>query len=194
MSPDQVRWKINALAKKYKQCVDNGKHEKFRYFKEMDNIYAQYNVDCDSFTLQNAEVLQKRKATRKCKLPTTPVTELGAKRNPESKAMIELRKLRLANRIESDRSQSKINLEKQWLEYLKRQEDQQKLRDDIFERTLRLREEELELKRKELEMKELIEFKNIEAKGREQEERLQIEKEKCEMLKKIFEKQRKFFK
>lgn len=187
MSPDQVRWKINALAKKYKQCVDSGQHEKFKYFKEMDNIYAQYNVDCDSFTLQNAETLQKRK--RRSQLNTSG-TESGIKSNSESKAMIELRKLRLANRIESDRSQSKINLEKQWLDYLKRQEEQQKWRDDIFERTLKLREEELELKRKELEMKESIELRKIEVREREQEEMLQIEREKCEMLKKIFTKQR----
>ncbi|XP_050345170.1 uncharacterized protein LOC126770065 isoform X2 [Nymphalis io] len=179
MTPDQVRWKINALTKKYKQCVDTGHCMKFKYFKEMDNIYAQYNVDCDSFTI--GEFLHKKKDGKQ---PYTKDTSI--KTNVESKAMIELRKIRLANRIESERSQSKNNLEKQWLEYLKRQEQNKLLQDQIFERNLKLKEEDLQLRRQEIEMKESIEIRKLQLKEQEQDDLLLIEREKCEMLKQIF--------
>lgn len=38
MTADQVRWKINALTKKYKRCINTGQSIKFKYFKEMDDI------------------------------------------------------------------------------------------------------------------------------------------------------------
>ncbi|KAG6459504.1 uncharacterized protein LOC115449498 [Manduca sexta] len=179
MTPDQIRWKINALTKKYKQCIDNGQHEKFRYFKEMDDIYAQYNVDCDSYTI--TDLLHKKKDIGKIQ----PCNE-ELKPCAESKAMIELRKIRLANRIESDRNQGKIQLERQWLEYLKRKEEQNQWRDEMYERHLKIREEELELKKRELELKESLEYKKIELMEKEQEDLLHIEREKCELLKQLF--------
>jgi len=43
MSSDQVRWRINYLTKKYKECVDNNLKSgrspiSFEYFNEMENI------------------------------------------------------------------------------------------------------------------------------------------------------------
>ncbi|KAF9822267.1 hypothetical protein SFRURICE_017542 [Spodoptera frugiperda] len=180
MTPDQVRWKINALAKKYKQCVDNGQHDKFKYFKIMNDIYSQYHVDCDSYAL--TELLHKKKDNR------MSGNDQNSKMTQESKAVIEMRKIRLANRIESDRFQGKIQLEKQWLEYLQRQEEQKQWRDEIYDRNLKLREEELELRRRELEIKETLELKKIELKEKEYRETLQIEREKCELLKEMFSK------
>ncbi|XP_022819909.1 uncharacterized protein LOC111362988 [Spodoptera litura] len=180
MTPDQVRWKINALTKKYKQCVDSGHHDKFKYFKIMNDIYSQYHVDCDSYAL--TELLHKKKDNR------INGSDQNSKMNQESKAVIEMRKIRLANRIESDRFQGKIQLEKQWLEYLQRQEEQKQWRDEIYDRNLKLREEELELRRRELEIKETLELKKIELKEKEYRETLQIEREKCELLKEIFSK------
>ncbi|XP_064071572.1 uncharacterized protein LOC113399880 isoform X2 [Vanessa tameamea] len=179
MTSDQVRWKINALTKKYKQCVDTGHHMKFKYFKEMDNIYAQYNVDCDTFTI--GDFIHKKKDGKQ-----PYIKESSIKINVESKAMIELRKIRLANRIESERTQSKINLEKQWLEYLKRQEHNKLLQDALFERNLKIKEEDLQLRRQEIEMKESIEIRKLQLKEQEQDGLLLIEREKCEMLKQIF--------
>ncbi|XP_047021149.1 uncharacterized protein LOC124631062 [Helicoverpa zea] len=179
MTPDQVRWKINALTKKYKQCVDSGQHDKFKYFKIMNDIYAQYDVDCDSYTL--TELLHRKKDR---KINTN--NDHNVKMNAESKAVIEMRKIRLANRIESDRSQGKIQLEKQWLEYLRRQEEQKQWRDEIYDRNLKLREEELELRKRELEIKETLELKKIQLKEKEYRDTLQIEREKCELLKTIF--------
>ncbi|XP_026742640.1 uncharacterized protein LOC113504508 [Trichoplusia ni] len=183
VTPDQVRWKINALTKKYKQCVDTGHHDKFKYFKIMNDIYAQYHVDCDSYTL--TELLHRKKDSNKVDLN---INDHNIKPFQESKAVIEMRKIRLANRIECDRSQGKLQLEKQWLEYLRRQEEQKQWRDEIYERNLKLREEELELRKKELEIKETLELKKIQLKEKEYRDTLQIEREKCELLKEIFSK------
>lgn len=186
VTPDQVRWKINALAKKYKQCLDNGQHNKFKYFSTMDNIYAQYNVDCDSYNLHNPDLTDYKKNIRKCQTDyhSDNVT-YSLKSAQESRVLTELRKRRLARRIESERSQSKMNLERQWLEYLKRQELQTKWRDDVFENHLKLKKEELELRKKELEIKEALELQKLEMQDKDQEEMLQIEKEKCKLLKMI---------
>ncbi|KAJ0180378.1 hypothetical protein K1T71_003782 [Dendrolimus kikuchii] len=177
MTPDQVRWKINALTKKYKQCINSGQHEKFKYFKEMDNIYAQYNVDCDSYLTEMQHQRNDFSKPQNIKMNT--------KQYSESKAMIELRKIRFARRMESDRSQGKIQLERQWLQYLQRQEDLKLWRDDIYEKNLKLKEEELELKKRELELMESLECKKIELLEREHKFILQNDREKCELLKQV---------
>lgn len=186
VTPDQVRWKINALAKKYKQCLDNGQHNKFKFFGIMDNIYAQYNVDCDAYNVHNPDLKDFMKGIRKNQ-PDYHSDDVSSssKSVQESRVLTELRKRRLARRIESERSQSKLNLERQWLEYLKRQELQTKWRDDVFEKHLKLKKQELELRKKELEIKETLELQKLEVQDKDQEEMLQIEKEKWKLLKKL---------
>ena len=46
MSMDQVRWKINALIKKYKECVDNNSKSgrglmTFEWFDRLEEIFGQ---------------------------------------------------------------------------------------------------------------------------------------------------------
>lgn len=174
MSPDQVRWKINALTRKYKRCIDIGGQDKFKYFKEMDHIYSKYNIDGYGYTI--SEILDRKNDTN---------TNIPSAMKSESKAIIELRKIRLANRIESDRTQTKIHIEKQWLEYLNRQELFKMRRDEILEKRLILKEQELELRKRELELKQSLEIKNIQLKEKDLNEMIQIEREKCELLKQI---------
>ncbi|XP_073944271.1 uncharacterized protein [Choristoneura fumiferana] len=186
MTPDQVRWKINALTKKYKQAVDSGQ-KRFKYFKEMNNIFGQCEDD-DDCTI--SEQLQHKKHSRKNHLNLSMSESFGNKGSTfETKATIELRKIRLASRIEADRSQSKITLEKQWLEFLRRQEEHKQWRDEMFEKSLRLRQQELELRRKEVEIKEALELKRLRLKEKEH-ELLQIERDKCTLLSKIVEQKR----
>lgn len=186
MTPDQVRWKMNALTKKYKQAVDSG-HKRFKYFKEMNNIFAQCEDEDDSTT---SEQLHHKKIFRK-NHHNMSMSESSGNRGStfETKATIELRKIRLASRIEADRSQSKITLEKQWLEFLRRQEEHKQWRDEMFEKSLILRQQELELRRKELEIKEVLELKRLRLKEKEH-ELLQIERDKCTLLSKIVEQKR----
>lgn len=178
MTPDQVRWKINALTKKYKQCINSGQYERFKYFKEMDNIYAQYNVDCDPYI---SDIQHKRND-----FPKSHNIKRNCKQPFESKAMMELRKIRFARRIESDRSEGKIQLERQWLEYLQRQDDLKLWRDEMCEKNLKLKEEEIDLKKRELELMESLETKKIELLESEYKSMLQVQKVKCELLKHMF--------
>lgn len=80
---------------------------------------------------------------------------------------------------------AKIQLDKQWVEYLRRQEEQKLIRDERYERSLKLKEEELQLRRKELEMKQKLAFKRLKLKEKKQEEMLRIEREKCDILRKL---------
>lgn len=181
MSPNQVRWKINALTKKYKQCLDSGHYDKFRYFQEMDNIYANYNVDCDYYTI--TELLQRKKSINR---PEESENICIIKSN-ESKAMIELRKIRLAKRIESDRNQGKIHLERQWLEFLKMKEEEKKCFDDLFDKNLKLREEKLELRKRKLELEESLQYKKIQLMEKEYEAVLHLERKKQALLKQLLQ-------
>lgn len=178
MSPDQVRWKINALTRKYKRCVDSGVYDKFKYFKVMDNIYSKYNIDGYGYTI--SEILDRRNDIHR----NVPSTSVAIK--TESKAVIELRKIRLANRIESDRSQSKIHIERQWLEYLNRQEWTRMQRDKIIDRSIQLKEQKLELRKREQKLKQSIGLQDIQLKEKDINEILQVEREKCELLKRLF--------
>lgn len=181
MTPDQVRWKINALTKKYKKCIDNECHEKFKYFKEMDDIYSRYNVDSDAYLISELLNDMRGKNCIHRKIVNPAITKL-----PESKNSIQLRKIRLANRIDSDRCQSKINLERQWLDYLHRQDSLRSQRDEIIDRSLDIKEQELELRKRELDLKQSVELRKIQLKEKDIDVIIQVEKEKCELLQQIF--------
>ncbi|XP_013146213.1 PREDICTED: uncharacterized protein LOC106109308 [Papilio polytes] len=154
VTPDQVRWKINALTKKYKDCIENGQGNlTFKYFNEMHQILGQYHDDNDTYRLSSG-VTQNNKSSMLC----SPYHKIRTERK------------------------AKVELDKQWLDYLKRQEEQKELRDQRYERSLRLRQEELELRKRELEIKESLALKKLQLKEKMQEEVLKIEREKCALL------------
>lgn len=172
VTPDQVRWKINALTKKYKDCVDNGQGTiAFKYFNEMHQILGRYNEDSGTYRLasgviQNQEIDKDNSANRKIPYKNcTPFRKLRAERR------------------------AKVELDKQWIDYIKRQEEQKQVRDERYERSLRLREEELQLKKKELEIKQSIALRKLQLKEKRQEEILKIEREKCALLRKLLNEQ-----
>ncbi|CAD0196648.1 unnamed protein product [Chrysodeixis includens] len=170
VTPDQVRWKINALTKKYKDCIDNGQGAmSFKYFNEMHQILGRYSDNTETYRLASgvlpggSDDLDKDKSKRS---------------NLSLKGSTPFRRLRTERR-------AKIELDKQWLEYLRKQEDQKQLRDDRYERNLRLRQEELQLRKKELEIKQSLALKKLQLKEKKQEEMLKIEREKCALLRKL---------
>lgn len=168
VTADQVRWKINALTKKYKDCIDNGQGAmSFKYFNEMHQILGRYSDNTGTYRLasgviQGSDDLDKDKN----------------KRNMSLKGSTPFRRLRAERR-------AKIELDKQWLDYLRKQEDQKQLRDERYERNLRLRQEELQLRKKELEIKQSLALKKLQLKEQKQEEMLKIEREKCALLRKL---------
>ncbi|XP_014368058.2 uncharacterized protein LOC106718483 [Papilio machaon] len=160
VTPDQVRWKINALTKKYKDCIENGQGNlTFKYFNEMHQILGQYNDDNETYRLASGVTqCDRRQSNKNTILSCSPYHKMRTERK------------------------AKVELDKQWLDYLKRQEEQKELRDQRYERSLRLRQEELELRKKELEIKESLALKKLQLKEKMQEEILKIEREKCALL------------
>lgn len=165
VTTDQVRWKINALTKKYKDCIDNGQGTmSFKYFNEMHQILGRYNDNTDSYRLASGVIQDKDdidKSRRNLSFKSTPFRKLRAERR------------------------AKVELDKQWTEYLRRQEEQRLIRDERNERSLRLKEEELQLRKKELEIKQSLALKKLQLKEKKQEEMLKIEREKCALLRKL---------
>lgn len=164
-----MRWKINALTKKYKDCIENGQGNlAFKYFNEMHQILGRYNDDNGVYRLASGIIQECDKSQPQKKIIFSGETPY--------------RKLRAERR-------AKIELDKQWLEYLKRQEEQKQLREERYERSLRLREEELALRKKELEIKESLTLRKLQLREKKQEEILKIEREKCELLRKFLQEQ-----
>ncbi|XP_063377871.1 uncharacterized protein KIAA2012-like [Cydia fagiglandana] len=166
VTPDQVRWKINALTKKYKDCIENGQQMSFKYFNEMHQILGRFSDDSVTYRLASGVMQNQEDMERD--------PSLFKKR----KAGTQFRNLRMEQR-------AKIQLDKQWVEYLRRQEEQKLIRDERYERSLKLKEEELQLRRRELEMKQTLAFKRLQLKEKKQEEMLRIEREKCDLLRKL---------
>lgn len=164
VTTDQVRWKINALTKKYKDCRDTGQGAlAFKYYNEMHQILGRYNDTVGNYRLASGIIQDKdlEKNKRNITLKSTPFRKLRAERK------------------------AKVELEKQWTDYLKRQEELRLIRDERNERSLRLKEEELQLRKKELEIRQSLALKRLQLKERKQEEMLKIEKEKCALLRKL---------
>lgn len=133
----------------------------------MHQILGRHNEDIGSYRLasgvaQGPEHLNKERCLK----------------NISVKTSVPYRRLRAERR-------AKIELDKQWLDYIQRQDEQRSIRDDRFERSLRLREEELQLRKKELEIKHSLALKKLQLKERKQEEMLKIEREKCALLRKL---------
>lgn len=168
VTPDQVRWKINALTKKYKDCLDSGQGPMvFKYYNEMHQILGRYSDSTGTYRIASGvmhgqDELDKEKN----------------KKNLAAKSSTPFRKLRMEKR-------AKIELDNQWIQYLRRQEEQKQIRDERYERNLKLKEEELQLRKKELEIKQTLALKKLQLKEKKQEEMLKIEMEKCALLRKL---------
>lgn len=169
MTPDQVRWKINALTKKYRDCIDNGNGlMTFKYFNEMHQILGRCTEDNASYRLASG-LIQGQESNK---------THSFLNKKLSFKNSTPFRKLRTERR-------TKIELDKQWIEYIKRQEEQRQIRDERYERSIRLREEELQLKKKEVEIKQSIALRKLQLKEKKLDEILKIEHEKCALLRKF---------
>ncbi|XP_023951168.2 uncharacterized protein LOC112055336 [Bicyclus anynana] len=169
VTPDQVRWKINALTKKYKDCIDNGQGSTaFKYFNEMHHFLGRYNEDSGAYRLASG-VIHGQDTDKDHNAPNGKISY---------KNSTPFRKIRAERK-------SKVELDKQWIEYIRKQEEQKKIRDERYERCLKLREEELQLKKKELEMKQSIALKKLQLREKMQEDILKIERQKCALLRKF---------
>jgi len=226
MSIDQVRWKINALTKKYKECVDNNSKSGrnpmiFEWFDQMDEIFGkQTNATAthtmssgfphitSNFSTSSAQkfnsTLTSASKSSTSKSSTTIITvsndptvllENCSNKNVQistSTSSKTGKRKRELHGSGSNIARAKIALENQWVEYLNMKTERDKLNDQKHAATVEQKKEALKLKKKHFALKE----KKIEqrkdyfiAKLKEKENRhaqqIEIEKEKCKLLKKF---------
>ncbi|KYN05232.1 hypothetical protein ALC62_03874 [Cyphomyrmex costatus] len=175
-----IRWKINALMKKYKKCVDNNAKSgrnpiSFEYYDQMEDIFGKnkeafvINSYTRSFNLpkkttinpalktKTTEIQSKVPVVAECH-PSVSGTRMLQIDNP--KVSINKKRARPQHGTGSNNAKVKLQLEKQWLEHLQSEKKRQIQRDvrlaELFEKkteAVNLRKRQLQLQEKELEVK-----------------------------------------
>ncbi|KYQ47198.1 hypothetical protein ALC60_13788 [Trachymyrmex zeteki] len=121
MSVDQVRWKINALTKKYKECIDNNRKlgrslTTFEWFNELDEILGRAIKKCCCRTLCQNHSNENSEIISEC----TSILSITNKRK------------RPLHGSGSNLARTKVALENQWLTYLKTKDAQDKRNDGKY--------------------------------------------------------------
>lgn len=217
MSTDQVRWKINALIKKYKECVDNNSKSgrsfmTFKWFDQMDEIFNQgknaitnhtFSSKCmktaKPSTSSTTEIYSKSLTSTLIPCNSSDTLQSSCTENSEnistsvdSTLSMKNKNKHLSHGTNSNIARDKIELENQWLEYIKRKIERDKICDERHASVSEHRKELLKLKRKclaikEEEMKQRKEYLMAKLRGKENRhaEIVAIEEKKCKLLKKI---------
>lgn len=221
MSADQVRWKINALMKKYKECADNNSKSgrafmTFEFYDIIDQICHKEKSCISTYTMSsNLPVNKKNCSTltsstepeketiltinQVSKRKSKQVQEKAASNTSSSSDLSfdtnisnfnSSKSSRLPRGTGSSNARKKLELEKQWLEYLKTNENRSKATDENYEKYLKIKAEEnqirkryLNLREKEMEQKYAILQKKLKWKENAHDEKMELEKLKCKYLK-----------
>lgn len=230
MSNDQVRWRMNYLMKKYKQCIDNNLKSgrgtmSFEFFDEMENIFgckkaamATYSLSSNlplkiSKSLSTETEIQSppSKKTKKNKdsvaCDTLPSTSTSISTNASASNLVSISNNTSANKSKNINYENKENectrmkplsklkdkFENFFLEYIQKEE---KRREEHDENILKSKQEDLKFKKhymqmreKELEVKKTVAINKIKSKEKRHDEILEIEKLKCDLLKKLLNKE-----
>ncbi|XP_067206836.1 uncharacterized protein [Linepithema humile] len=192
MSTDQIRWKINALTKKYKECIDNNRKSgrspmSFEYFDQMQeilgkdeeanifhtrssNLPTKYiintspKVQCSNSSKETElEAVSSHSSTCSSSLSTNnSCTHINS---TKKKNLIE-KKARPLHGSGSNNAKIKNELGKHWLEYLQGEEKRREERDAKLSKLLEKKTEAINLQKRQLQMheKELDDRKIITAK------------------------------
>lgn len=80
MTSDQVRWKMNALLKKYKEIIDNCSKSgrgniEFEWFEQMDEIFGKKNKIAHANYTVSSKILSKDKTSTSQRLGKKKITE-----------------------------------------------------------------------------------------------------------------------
>lgn len=183
MTADQVRWKMNALIKKYKECIDNnsksGRNPKtFEWFNQLNEIFGQQNFATVIHTVtSNFGNLKKLSSS------STQILDSSSEFSSVSTAVSNDANISLessvnqnvqttasnSNKIKdptsnkrkrplhgsgSNIAKAKIALENQWLEYMKTKVERDKVNDEKCAAALEQKREILKLKKQIFTLKE----------------------------------------
>lgn len=214
MSTDQVRWKMNILQKKYKECCDNnnksgrGKME-FKWYDQMDEIFGK-NKDAIAAHTVSSQIIKKQVSvlsgqkdvvcTSKSSPPaeilcvsSSPSASTSAVSSPSASPLMNKNtRVRPRHGTGSNLAQKKLNIEQQWLKFLEQKEQRDTDRDvrhakseERATENLSLKKQIVSLKRKQLEQKKELLNKKLKEKENRHAEMMKIEETKCKLLKKL---------
>ncbi|XP_039305491.1 uncharacterized protein LOC105207085 isoform X2 [Solenopsis invicta] len=198
---DQVRWKINSLIKKYKECVDNNAksgraHMSFEFYDQLEEILGQEKeatalhtvsskilLDSDSNdkrenvdeSLSNHQKRQKKADENN--RPNTSTIE------HESQPVV--KRLRPGHGTGSTLAKTKMELQTQWLDYLKTTKNREEEQTKRHEKLLQSKVEVINVKKRQLQLKKEIAEKKLKSKERRHEDIIELEKLKINLLKKL---------
>ncbi|XP_071629089.1 uncharacterized protein [Temnothorax longispinosus] len=182
MTTDQVRWKMNALIKKYKECVDNNCKSgrspmTFEWYDQLDEIFGQQGNAAASHTVSSnlaylrkssSSSAQKRDSNKSSTITSKNANTLLTSKNAntlltrcsnenvqmttssdsEIQSPASNKRKRPLHGTGSNIAKTKVEIENQWLEYIKTKTERDKLNDEKHAATFEQKKEILKLKKK----------------------------------------------
>ncbi|XP_032688790.1 uncharacterized protein LOC116852469 [Odontomachus brunneus] len=213
VTDQQVRWKMNALMKRYKEVIDNNSKSgrgtiEFEWFQIMDNFLGKKgSVTTAGYTISSKVCLEKmepstsQSSMKKFQRNSQKVSEQSAITNmaeiekSSSNSNIEGNKTLTTHGTGSNIAKTKIELEKQWLKHLQLKEERDITKEernkDLIEskkEALKLKKKHLVMKAKEMEQKHDIAINKMSEKKKRHADIMGIERLKYKLLKKFIEK------
>lgn len=202
MTSDQVRWKINSLIKRYKECVDNNlksgrAYITFEFYDQLEEILGQgkeasavHTVsskilsDSDSDDKRDNESPKThRKRQKKDNENNKSNTSVIQHKSPP--VVDQGKRLRPGHDTGSNLAKTKMELQTQWLDYLKTAKNREEEQTKRHEKLLQSKVEIINVKKRQLELKKQIAEKKLKSKERRHEEIIEVEKLKINLLKKL---------
>ncbi|CAH2088573.1 unnamed protein product [Euphydryas editha] len=202
VTADQVKWKFNRLYNKYKECIDNNNksgraHMTFEYYEQFEEIFhKEKNVSSprtfSSSIFTTNEKKRKHDITgsknitksKKFKIDDPP----SKKNLPLVDESPKLKTTPVADVKKTARNQQRT----QSMEILEKVQENQKARDEKMTKYLKMKEKEMELKKKaidvretEMQVKRDVASEKLNFNEKKHKDWLNIEKLKCELLKKL---------
>lgn len=203
MTSDQVRWKINALIKKYKECVDNNSKSgrvnvTFEFYDQLEEILGQekrtslYTVASNVLSDNtNKKVKDSKRQNVKSPLnhqkrqnnydginqPSTSAVQ------HESSPVVDSKRHLPGHNTGSNLARMKIELQTQCLDYFKTVRNREEEQTKWHEKLLQSKEATISVKKRQLELKKQIAEKKLKSKECRHEEIMEIERLKVNLLK-----------
>lgn len=201
VTPDQIKWKFNRLNTKYKECIDNNNksgraHITFEYYDQFEQIfYKEKDVSASRTFSSSIFETNERK---------------GKHESLESKVVSKDKKLKLhvascsknstlfnespkhkTSPVATVKKNSK-NQYLQSLEVLQNIQENQMSRDDKMTKYLKIKEKDMELKKKAIEVREMetqvkkdLASEKLKFNEKRHQDWLKMEKFKCKLLEKL---------
>ncbi|CAH0714003.1 unnamed protein product, partial [Brenthis ino] len=203
VTADQVKWKFNRLKSKYKECIENNSksgndHMTFEYYEQFEQIFHKgkkvstprkfSSIFCtDEKKIQHDEA-GSRNINKYKKIKFDAISSIN-----NTAPVDESSKLKTSS-VAGDNKNSKSQQCFQSMELLQNILDNQKAKDEKMIKYLKMKEKEMELKKKSIDVRETetkvkkdVENGKLKFNEKKHKDWLNIEKLKCELLRRLLE-------